>query len=131
MAWGFISELPVGRDEYDRLNGEIGDDPPGLILHTASEKDGKMRIVDVWESKDAYERFEQATLMPAMGRIGADAPAGGPPPRRGEWRPAARPPARQRTGRAGASSRRPRVKRPSATISQWSASRTPAGARTS
>ena len=81
MAWGFISELPVGRDEYDRLNGEIGDDPPGLILHTASEKDGKMRIIDIWESKDAYERFEQATLMPAMGRIGAEPPAGGPPPR--------------------------------------------------
>ena len=81
MAWGFISELPVSREEYDRVNAEIGDDPPGLILHTASEKDGKMRIVDVWESKDAYERFEQATLMPAMSRIGAAPPAGGPPPR--------------------------------------------------
>ena len=81
MAWGFISELPISREEYDRLNAEIVDDPPGLILHTASEKDGKMRIVDVWESKDAYERFEQATLMPAMGRIGAAPPAGGPPPR--------------------------------------------------
>ena len=81
MAWGFISELPVGREEYDRLNAEIHGDPPGLILHTSSEKDGKMRIIDVWESKDAYERFEQETLMPAMGRIGAEPPAGGPPPR--------------------------------------------------
>jgi hypothetical protein len=81
MAWGFISELPVSRDEYDQVNAEIGDDPPGLILHTASEKDGKMRIIDVWESKDAYERFEQSTLMPAMARIGAAPPEGGPPPR--------------------------------------------------
>jgi heme-degrading monooxygenase HmoA len=79
MAWGFISELPLSRDDYDRLNGEIHDDPEGLILHTASEKGGGMRIVDVWESEDAYRRFEQETLFPALGRIGADT-SGGPPP---------------------------------------------------
>ena len=81
MAWGFISELPVSRDEYDRIDAEIGDDPEGLILHTASEKNGKMRIIDVWESKDAYERFESDVLMPAMSRLGGEPPAGGPPPR--------------------------------------------------
>src|SRR6266550_996593 len=72
MAWGFISELPVSRDEYDRIDAEIGDDPEGLILHTASEKNGKMRIIDVWESKDAYERFENDVLMPAMSRLGGE-----------------------------------------------------------
>ena len=80
MAWGFISELPVSREQYDRLNAEVGEDPDGLILHTASEKDGGMRIIDVWESKDAYERFERETLMPAAGRIGLD-PGDGPAPR--------------------------------------------------
>ena len=80
MAWGFISELPVGRDEYDRINAAITEDPEGLILHTSSEKGGQMRIVDVWESKDAYERFERDVLMPAMERIGAAPPEGGPPP---------------------------------------------------
>ena len=81
MAWGFIGELPISREQYDRLNGEIKEDPDGLILHTASEHGGGMRIIDVWESKDAYERFERETLMPAMERIGAQPPEGGPPPR--------------------------------------------------
>ncbi len=81
MAWGFISELPISREQYDRLNGEIREEPEGLILHTASEKDdGTMRIVDVWESKEAYERFERETLMPAAERAGIDMP-GEPPPR--------------------------------------------------
>jgi hypothetical protein len=81
MAWGFISELPISREQYDRLNGGIAQDPEGLILHTSSEKDdGTMRIVDVWESKEAYERFEQETLMPAIGSMAAQAPEG-PPPR--------------------------------------------------
>jgi heme-degrading monooxygenase HmoA len=78
MAWGFIAELPITREEYDRLNGEIAQDPEGLILHTASEKDGKMRVIDVWESEDAYRRFENETLFPAMERAGLEAPDGPP-----------------------------------------------------
>jgi heme-degrading monooxygenase HmoA len=80
MAWGFIGELPISRDEYDRLNAEITEDPDGLILHTAAEHGGNMRIIDVWESEEAYRRFEQQTLFPAMGRAGLEAPTGEPPP---------------------------------------------------
>src|SRR5947207_3246811 len=66
MAWGFIGELPISRDEYDRLNAEISEDPEGLILHTAAEHGDGMRIIDVWESEAAYRRFEEEILMPAM-----------------------------------------------------------------
>ena len=76
MAWGFIGELPISRDQYDRLNGEIKEDPDGLILHTASEHGGGMRIIDVWESEDAYRRFEREILTPAMGRAGLEAGRG-------------------------------------------------------
>ena len=79
MAWGFIGELPISRDEYDRLNSEIAEDPEGLILHTAAEHGGGMRIIDVWESEEAYRRFEQEILTPAMGRAGLQPPEGEPP----------------------------------------------------
>jgi hypothetical protein len=79
MAWGFIAELPLSREEYDRLNAEISPDPDGLILHTASEKGGTMRVIDVWESKDAYQRFERDILFPALERIGGDTPDEPPP----------------------------------------------------
>ena len=79
MAWGFISELPISSAEYDALNAEIPGDPPGLILHTASRSDVGIRIIDVWESEDAYRSFEAEQLGPAIGRLGwppppADAP---------------------------------------------------------
>ena len=80
MAWGFIGELPISREQYDRLNGEIREDPEGLILHTATEHGDGMRIIDVWESEEAYRRFEQETLMPAMERAGMEAPSEEPPP---------------------------------------------------
>lgn len=80
MAWGFIGELPVSREEYDRLSGEVQQEPEGLILHASAEKGPIMRIIDVWESKEAFERFEREILLPALARIGAG-PGDEPPPR--------------------------------------------------
>lgn len=79
MAWGFISELPVTPEQYDALNAAIGDDPKGLILHTASRSQAGMRIIDVWESEEDYRRFQQEALMPALERLGLAAPGGAAP----------------------------------------------------
>ena len=81
MAWGFIMELPMTQQEYDALDAAVGpEDPEGLILHTGSLTGSGIRIIDVWESKEAYERFEREQLMPAWASLGGDPPAG-PPPR--------------------------------------------------
>ena len=79
MAWGFISEIPISPEQYDQLNAAIGEDPSGLILHTASRTDGGMRIIDVWHSEADYRRFEQDHLTPAMGRLGWPPPDQPPP----------------------------------------------------
>ena len=80
MAWGFITEFPFPAEEYDRLDREVGPNPEGLIVHIAAKSGDGMKIIDVWESKEAYDRFEQEMLMPAMGRIGLATPDR-PPPR--------------------------------------------------
>jgi hypothetical protein len=56
-------------DQYDQVNEKLGvdDDPPaGLLIHTASEHGGGVRIVDVWESEDAWNRFREERLMAAV-----------------------------------------------------------------
>ena len=78
MAWGFIRDIPISREEYDRIDKDMPDDPKGLILHVAIPVGGQMRIIDVWDSKDQYDRFEREALLPAMGRTGT-APSGGGP----------------------------------------------------
>jgi len=50
--------------------GNADDPPAGLIIHTASEVDGRVRVVDVWESQQAYEAFERDRLMPAFAAAG-------------------------------------------------------------
>ena len=60
----------VGIDAYDEVatNIRFHDDPPeGLIVHTAAvTTDGRMRVFDVWRSREAYERFDTDRLRPAI-----------------------------------------------------------------
>lgn len=39
--------------------------PEGLRFHVSAEKPGGWKVVDVWESQEAFERFGQ-TLMPLL-----------------------------------------------------------------
>jgi hypothetical protein len=60
------------RDLYEALNRQMGfpeSAPDGLIAHMAGEIDGGIRIVDIWESRDLFDRFLQQQLGPAMGQI--------------------------------------------------------------
>src|SRR5438105_797531 len=66
MAWGFIGELPISRDQYDRLNSEIPEDPEGMILHTASVHGGGMRIIDVWAAEGAARWCPDAAATRCM-----------------------------------------------------------------
>jgi hypothetical protein len=66
MPWGYIREMPITREQYDELDKRITKDPEGLLLHTAAQTSGGMLIIDVWDSKEANDRFERETLFPAL-----------------------------------------------------------------
>lgn len=53
------------------------DPPDGMILHSASETDHGISIIDVWESEDSYRQFEIERLNPAIAKITGAAPADG------------------------------------------------------
>jgi hypothetical protein len=82
MPWGFITEFPMPVEEYDRLDSQVGPNPEGLIVHIAARSGEGMKIIDVWESKEAFERFEKDVIMPAAEQAGMAPPEGvGAPPR--------------------------------------------------
>jgi hypothetical protein len=43
--------------------------PAGLLVHTAVEADGQVRVIDVWESRQAFDTFEEERLRPAIGAV--------------------------------------------------------------
>lgn len=81
-AW--CQDMPgVSVEDYAELLADLGGaerDAAGLVAHVAGPVAGGFRIVDVWESKDAAERFHRDVIRPAVARVhghrGPDVPAG-------------------------------------------------------
>jgi hypothetical protein len=74
MAVVLVAHAP-SREAYEAVNDEVGRAaPPGCIVHTASEVDGGVRVVDVWESQQHIDDFFQNQLGPAFAKLGVEAP---------------------------------------------------------
>jgi hypothetical protein len=82
MTWVQVQRARTATwEHYESVQRALGDQvPDGLILHAAGEVDGHWRAVSVWESREAFARFRDAQLMPAvLQALGGDFAAGGPP----------------------------------------------------
>ncbi len=66
--YAFTQDVPIDRAFYERITDGLGPDPaPGLIVHLAIERpEGGLRYVDVWESKEACDRFSEERLHPVV-----------------------------------------------------------------
>ncbi len=78
MAIGVITEIDEGTlDQYDQVHEKIAAGGPadGVIGHLAGAKEGGgFRIIDIYESEDAYKRFREERIGPAVTEVvGADA----------------------------------------------------------
>ena len=74
MAVAMLLEWPgQTQEQYEQLMKQVAldaDPPEGGLFHVAGPMPGGWRVVDIWESEEAFERFAQARLMPAVHRVG-------------------------------------------------------------
>jgi hypothetical protein len=74
MSAVMILEWPgFTREQYDRVMSNLDFDtkpPTGGILHVAGFANGNLRVIDVWDSQQAFERFQQERLKPAVQQAG-------------------------------------------------------------
>jgi hypothetical protein len=79
MAVAFMFEIPGFTPEQGAaVLRELGlDSNPaaGQLFHLEGPMDGGMRVVDVWESPEAFEAFARERLAPAFRKAGAAFPA--------------------------------------------------------
>jgi hypothetical protein len=79
MAVLVVQQVAATEEQYRAVNDVLGthDNPPaGLIVHTGGPVgDGELRVVDVFESQEAFESFANERLGPAIAQVmGDDAP---------------------------------------------------------
>jgi hypothetical protein len=85
VAYAFFYDVPGDEHMYGQVKAEIGEArPTGLILQLVTKRhEGGLRHINVWDSKEDWLRFQEASVGPAvakvLSRIGiTEAP---PPPR--------------------------------------------------
>lgn len=83
MAVGVLNEVTEMTTEmYDQVDAKLntaGDPPDGLIIHTAGATGGGLRIFDVWESEEQYNRFREERLLPAIREAAGEEAVSGAP----------------------------------------------------
>jgi hypothetical protein len=84
MAVMVIQEFEATEDEYEKVNKILDPEanpPDGLILHSgAILEGGKAKVVDIWESADAWDAFLNDRLGPAVVEVMGPPPEGAEPP---------------------------------------------------
>ena len=72
MAVAFLQELAgATQEQYDQVVETLrGQTAQGRIFHVAGPIEGGWRIVDVWESQEAVNKFFQEQLGPALQEVG-------------------------------------------------------------
>ena len=72
MAIAMIFDIPeMTQAVYDQVRTEVAPDnrpAAGMLYHVAGPTETGWRVVEVWESQEAADRFFQAPLGPALHR---------------------------------------------------------------
>jgi hypothetical protein len=65
----------VTQEQYEEAREVVnweGDVPDGAVLHVAGFDSNGIRVTDVWESEDQFNRFAEERLMPGVQQIGIE-----------------------------------------------------------
>jgi hypothetical protein len=78
MAIAVIQTFEATREEYDAVQEKLDPEanpPEGGIVHTAGTlSNGRMRVIDIWESEADFQRFREERLAPAIAEVAGETP---------------------------------------------------------
>ncbi len=80
MAIGVMLDFPEGTlDQYDQAIGKMGlklggPMPDGGMFHWVTPTDDGIRVTDVWESREKFEKFANEQIGPITQEVGMNEP---------------------------------------------------------
>jgi hypothetical protein len=83
--YAILSRVPAPIEAYDALHAAVkrrseGQATDGLLVHIGRPIDDGFEVIEVWESREQYERFTRDVVGPAL----AEVMPGTPPPAPGQ-----------------------------------------------
>ena len=71
MTYAFVQDVAASWEHYRNVAEPVFQPATdGLVLHVAGPTDEGYRIIAVWESLEAWHRFEAQRLLPAIAAFG-------------------------------------------------------------
>jgi hypothetical protein len=76
MAVAVVMKFPGATlEQYDEVIGKMGFSPQGKgapegMFHWVTQTDDGIKVVDVWTSKEEYEKFAQEQIGPLSQEVG-------------------------------------------------------------
>ena len=66
-------------DKYDQVCQKMGltpggSGPPGSLSHWVIETDGGIRVTDVWQDRETFDRFAEEQIRPFTAEVGFAGP---------------------------------------------------------
>jgi hypothetical protein len=80
MAVGLIQDHKGATlEQYDQVVEKMGFTPggrhlPGCLFHWVAKTDEGIRVVDVWESREQFDRFAEEQIAPFTREVGFPSP---------------------------------------------------------
>jgi hypothetical protein len=82
MTFGMVLDVPAPIELYDGLHAAVlrhgGDTPDGLLLHIGRATDSGFQIIEVWESREQFDRYNNEVVGPALAESAGRQPEGEP-----------------------------------------------------
>jgi hypothetical protein len=78
MAVGLILDFEGGTlDQYDQVVEKMelgGKTAPGGIFHWVTKTDSGIRVTDLWESREVFDKFAEEKIGPITAEVGLGPP---------------------------------------------------------
>ena len=79
MPVAIIMDFPGATlEQYDEVITKMGLDdgstPPGAVFHWATQTDDGLRVVDVWETQEQFDKFAEEQIGPYSQEAGFPGP---------------------------------------------------------
>ena len=73
--YAYVQDVAAEWESYEAIASALGDTAPeGMVMRVAGATDAGFRVIEVWESRGAWEAFRDSQLRPVLRGLAGDAP---------------------------------------------------------
>ncbi|HET9649860.1 MAG TPA: hypothetical protein VFP34_16725 [Microlunatus sp.] len=76
MAYGIITRVPAPVAMYDAIHTALlartGTDVDGLLLHVGRAIEDGFEVIEVWRSRDDFDRYNRELVAPLIAELAGD-----------------------------------------------------------